>query len=71
MCNEQSDRIKQLEEVLAHQEAMVQDLSVQLVQQWQTIETINRRMKELDEKIEEQSMSQTVPQLGEPTPPHY
>jgi uncharacterized coiled-coil protein SlyX len=71
MCNEQSNRIRQLEEALAHQEAMVQDLSVQLVQQWQAIETINRRMKELDEKIEEQSVSHTVPELGEPPPPHY
>ena len=71
MCNEQYNRIKQLEEALAHQEAMVQDLSVQLVQQWLAIETINRRMKELDEKIEEQSVSQAVPQLGEPPPPHY
>ena len=71
MCNELSNRIKQLEEVLAHQEAMVQDLNVQLVQQWQAIETINRRMRELGEKIEEQSMIQTVPQLGEPPPPHY
>jgi uncharacterized coiled-coil protein SlyX len=71
MCNEQSNRIKQLEESLAHQEAMVQDLNVQLVQQWQTIETLNRRVRELDEKIEEQSVSHTVSQLGEPTPPHY
>ena len=71
MCNEQSNRIKQLEEATAHQEAMVQELNVQLVQQWQTIETINRRIKELDEKIEEQSVSQAVPQLGEPPPPHY
>ena len=71
MCNEQSNRIKQLEEATAHQEAMVQDLNVQLFQQWQTIETINRRMKELDEKIEEQSVSLNVPQLGEPPPPHY
>ena len=71
MCSEQLSRIKQLEESLAHQEAIVQDLNVQLVQQWQTIESINRRIKELDEKIEEQSVSQAGPQLGEPPPPHY
>ena len=71
MSEEQSRLIKQLEEALAHQEAMVQDLSVQLTQQWQTIEKINRRMQELEEKIEEQSLSQDVPQSGEPPPPHY
>lgn len=71
MSDEQPRRIQQLEEALAHQEAMVQDLSVQLTQQWQTIEKINRRMQELEEKIEEQSLSQDVPQSGEPPPPHY
>ena len=71
MSDEQPRRIQKLEEALAHQEAMVQDLSVQLTQQWQTIERINRRMQELEEKIEEQSLSQDVPQSGEPPPPHY
>ena len=71
MSDEQPRRIQQLEESLAHQEAMIQDLSVQLTQQWQTIEKINRRMQELEEKIEEQSLSQDVPQSGEPPPPHY
>jgi uncharacterized coiled-coil protein SlyX len=71
MSDEQPRRIQQLEEALAHQEAMVQDLSVQLTQQWQTIEKINRRMQELEEKIEEESLSQDVLQSGEPAPPHY
>ena len=71
MSDEQPSRIQQLEEALAHQEVMVQDLSIQLTQQWQTIEKINRRMQELEEKTEEQSLSQDVPQSGEPTPPHY
>jgi uncharacterized coiled-coil protein SlyX len=71
MSDEQPRRIQQLEEALAHQEAMVQDLSVQLTQQWQTIEKINRRMQELEEKIEGESLSQDVLQSGEPPPPHY
>jgi uncharacterized coiled-coil protein SlyX len=71
MSDDQSGRINQLEEALAHQEIMVQDLSDQLTQQWQTIEKINQRMKELEEKIEEQSLSLDAPQLGEPPPPHY
>jgi uncharacterized coiled-coil protein SlyX len=71
MSDEQPRRIQQLEESLAHQESMVQDLSVQLTQQWQTIEKINRRMQELEEKIEEQSISQDVQQSSEPPPPHY
>ena len=71
MCSEQSNRIKYLEESLAHQEAIVQDLNVQLVQQWQTIETINGRIKELEEKIEEQAVSQAQQQSDELPPPHY
>ena len=71
MCSEQSNRIKYLEESLAYQEAIVQDLNVQLVQQWQTIETINRRIKELEEKIEEQAVSQALQQSDELPPPHY
>lgn len=71
MCDEQLRRIKQLEEALAHQESMVQDLSSQLAQQWQNIEIINRRLVKIDEKIEKHSISQFVPQLGEPPPPHY
>ena len=71
MCDEQLRRIKQLEIALAHQESMVQDLSSQLIQQWQNIDTINRRLVKIDEKIEEHSISKVVPQLGEPPPPHY
>ena len=55
MCDEQLRRIKQLEIALAHQESVVQDLSSQLIQQWQNIDTINRRLVKIDEKIEEQT----------------
>ena len=71
MCNEQSNRIKQLEEAMAHQEALLQDLNVQLVQQWQAIETMERLIKELDVKIEEESVSQPISKLDASAPPHY
>jgi SlyX protein len=71
MSDEQPRRIQQLEEALAHQDAVVQDLSDQLIQQWQTIEKIDRRMQELEEKMEEQSLSQDAQQLSERPPPHY
>tara|TARA_B100000902_G_C26838440_1_gene682207 strand:- start:221 stop:436 length:216 start_codon:yes stop_codon:yes gene_type:complete len=71
MCDEQLRRIKQLEVALAHQESIVQDLSAQLIQQWQKIEIINGHLVKIDEKLEKQSLSQTVTQSDEPPPPHY
>jgi len=71
MYNEQLKRIEQLEVALAHQESMVQDLSAQLVLQWQKIETINGLLVEINQKIEEQIIIQKVPQMNEPPPPHY
>ena len=71
MCNEQLKRVKQLEVALAHQEAILQDLNSQLIQQWQEIERINGHLVKIDEKLEKQSLPHTVTQSVEPPPPHY
>ena len=71
MSEEQSGRINQLEEALAHQEVMSHDLSDELAKQWQTIERLTRRIKELEEKVAPRIAAADAPESGDPPPPHY
>ena len=71
MCEEHLRRIKQLEVALAHLEAMVQDLSTQLIQQWQKIELTTAHLTKIDQKLEELSISKIVAETDEPPPTHY
>mgnify|MGYP006418949861 FL=1 len=71
MSEEQSGRINQLEEALAHQEVMSHDLSDELAKQWQTIEGLPRRIKELEEKVATRIAAADAPESGDPPPPHY
>ncbi|MBC8270352.1 MAG: SlyX family protein [Rhodospirillaceae bacterium] len=71
MDDDQSGRINQLEEALAHQEMLVHDLSDVLNKQWQAIERMSRRLQELEEKIDSLKSTTESPEAGEPPPPHY
>ncbi|NQU55807.1 MAG: SlyX family protein [Rhodospirillales bacterium] len=71
MSDDPSGRINQLEEALAHHEVMVHDLSGEMAKQWQTIERMARKIKELEEKVATQIPLNDAPQGGEPPPPHY
>lgn len=71
MSDDLATRINQLEEALAHHEVLVHDLSDEMAKQWQTIEAMARRIKELEEKIASQIPAGEAPQSGEPPPPHY
>jgi len=72
MTGDLAGRINQLEEALAHQEAMAHDLSDEMAKQWQTIERMTRRIKELEEKVASQNPAPAeAPESGEPPPPHY
>ncbi len=66
-----NERITQLEEVLAHHQAMVGDLSDELAKQWQTIERMGRKIQELEEKIESLRPASESPDAGDQPPPHY
>lgn len=71
MSDEQAERLNRLEEALAHHEAMANDLSDELAKQWQTIEGMSRRIKELEEKIESMRAAADSPDTGDQPPPHY
>lgn len=71
MSDDPAGRINQLEEALAHHEAMVHDLSDELAKQWQAMERMARRMKELEEKIATLNPAADAPGADEPPPPHY
>ncbi len=72
MTDDPGIRINQLEEALAHQEVMVHDLSDELAKQWNAIEGMARKIKELEEKVASQAPAPSEqPGAGEPPPPHY
>jgi uncharacterized coiled-coil protein SlyX len=71
MSDELARRIDQLEETLAHHEVMVHDLSDELAKQWQTIERMTLKIRELEEKLSSQAPSMDGSETGDPPPPHY
>ncbi|MCR9137106.1 MAG: SlyX family protein [Alphaproteobacteria bacterium] len=65
-----AERLDILEEHVAHQARMIDDLSEQLSNQWSTIDALRRRQKQLIDRllaIEEQSHD--APSVTKP--PHY
>ena len=70
MIDEQNKQINKLEESLAHQEVLVQDLSNEIRKQWQFMEGITKRIEGLEEMFEELNLSSFSAQLDDP-PPHY
>ncbi len=68
--DEQNKQIKKIEELLAHQEVLVQDLSNEIKKQWKFMEGIDKRMEELEEIFEEINLSSFSAKLDDP-PPHY
>ena len=71
MTENEAARINQLEQALAHQEALVSDLSDELAKQWLTIERMNRRLQEMEGKVDSLRPAADTPEGGEPPPPHY
>ena len=68
--DEQNKQIKKIDEFLAHQEVLVQDLSNEIKKQWKFMEGIDKRMEELEEIFEEINLSSFSAKLDDP-PPHY
>ena len=68
--DEQNKQIKKIEELLAHQEVLVQDLSNEIKKQWKFMEGIDKRMEEWEEIFEEINLSSFSAKLDDP-PPHY
>lgn len=65
-----SERITQLEETIAHQAKTIEELSDQLAQQWTVVEQVRTKLDRLTERflsLEEQSLDTPA----NTRPPHY
>lgn len=70
MDDAQHDRITRLEETVAHQTRVIEELSDQLAEQWKVVEQTRAKLDRLTERfltLEEQSLD--APAITRP--PHY
>jgi SlyX protein len=68
--SEETSRIVQLEEIVAHQAKTIEELSDQLTEQWKVVEQMRAKLDRLTERflsLEEQSLE--APAVARP--PHY
>jgi SlyX protein len=68
--SEETSRIIQLEEIVAHQAKTIEELSDQLTEQWKVVEQMRAKLDRLTERflsLEEQSLE--APAVARP--PHY
>ena len=65
------NRLNRLEESLAHNEMMDNDLSDEVAKQWRVIERQNRLIAELKEKIDGLEADMPTNPDGHQPPPHY
>jgi SlyX protein len=67
---DETSRITQLEEIIAHQSKTIEELSDQLTEQWKIVEQVRAKLDRLTERflsLEEQSLE--APAVTRP--PHY
>ncbi|MBW8317833.1 MAG: SlyX family protein [Rhizobium sp.] len=70
MMTDQEDRLLRLEETVAHQARVIEELSDQLTEQWKVVEQTRAKLDRLTERflsLEEQSLE--APAITRP--PHY
>ncbi|MBV2185421.1 MAG: SlyX family protein [Rhizobium sp.] len=70
MMTDQEDRLMRLEETVAHQARVIEELSDQLTEQWKVVEQTRAKLDRLTERflsLEEQSLE--APAITRP--PHY
>jgi SlyX protein len=68
--SDETSRITQLEEIIAHQAKSIEELSDQLTEQWKVVEQVRAKLDRLTERflsLEEQSLE--APAVTRP--PHY
>lgn len=68
--SEQNERIIRLEEMLAHQTRVIEELSDQLAEQWKVVEQTRSKLERLSERflsLEERTLD--APAITRP--PHY
>ena len=69
MDHETSIHIAELEHRIGEQDKTIADLSEMVVAQWEKIEILERRVKELKEEFD--ASNEPRSKAPEPPPPHY
>ncbi len=69
MDQETSVRIAELEHRIGEQDKTIADLSEMVVAQWNKIDLLDRRLKDLRDEFE--ASNETNNKAPEPPPPHY
>ena len=64
-----SIRIAELEHRIGEQDKIIADLSEMVVAQWNKIDLIDRRLKDLRDEFD--ASSELINKAPEPPPPHY
>ncbi len=65
------ERLIAMESLLTHQEGTIRDISDMVRRQWQTIDSLQLKLKRVEERLNEERDSSGVEEPGEPPPPHY
>ena len=66
-----SARIDALETRMAFQDETIEDLNQAIIAQWKQIETLNRTLARLEDRVAVGEQRADLAGLPEPPPPHY
>ncbi len=64
-------RIDALEEKVAYQDQVIEDLNVAVTDQWKEVETLRRLVASLLDEVKEMELAARATPGREPPPPHY
>ena len=64
-------RIDALEEKIAYQDQVIEDLNTAVTDQWREIDTLKRLVASLLDEVKEMELAARVTVGREPPPPHY
>lgn len=64
-------RIDALEEKIAFQDQVIEDLNAAVTDQWREIDMLKRQLANLVEEVKEMELEARAPAGREPPPPHY
>ena len=64
-------RIDALEEKIAYQDQVIEDLNTAVTDQWREIDTLKRLVASLLDEVKEMELAARATAGREPPPPHY
>lgn len=70
-ANSTEARIDALEEKIAYQDQVIDDLNIAVTDQWKEIDTLRRLVTSLLDEVKEMELAARATPGREPPPPHY